>query len=216
MKNNILSYKDNLYHELSRLTKGLGSEKRIEILNILSQGPKSVEGIARATEMSVANTSRHLQILKEGHLVVTSREGNYIRYSLASKKIAQLLLLLFEVGEEELAEINAIEKNYDEMSGVPQIDLQKAIDMAKDENVLLIDTRPYEEYEAGHLPNAINIPFDEFDEKKSNLPLDKTIIVYCRGRVCGYANYFAKDLQEMGYNTYSLNKGFADWKWRID
>ncbi len=127
MQETMIDYKQNIYQELSRLTKGLGSEKRLDILNILSQGPKTVEGIAHATGLSVANTSRHLQVLKESHLVVTSRNGNCIRYSLASEKVVRLVLLLFAVGEEQLAEVRAIESDYDEAAGVPQIELANAI-----------------------------------------------------------------------------------------
>ena len=108
MQETMIDYKQNIYQELSRLTKGLGSEKRLDILNILSQGPKTVEGIAHATGLSVANTSRHLQVLKESHLVVTSRNGNFIRYSLASEKVVQLVLLLFAVGEEQLADRKSV------------------------------------------------------------------------------------------------------------
>ena len=204
MQETMIDYKQNIYQELSRLTKGLGSEKRLDILNILSQGPKTVEGIAHATGLSVANTSRHLQVLKESHLVVTSRNGNFIRYSLASEKVVQLVLLLFAVGEEQLAEVRAIESDYDEAAGVPQIELANAIELAAQTDVLLLDLRPVEEYEAGHLPKA---------QKKAQLPKEKTIIVYCRGRQCGYANLAAQDLQSLGYSIYSLNRSFADWKW---
>ncbi|MGT2754329.1 ArsR/SmtB family transcription factor [Streptococcus ovis] len=215
MYDKMIDYKENIYRELSRLTKGLGSEKRLEILQILSQGPKTVEGIARATNLSVANTSRHLQVLKESHLVGTNRNGNFIHYSLASEKVAQLVLLLFSVGEEQLAEVRAIESDYDEAAAVPQIALDEAIDLATKTDVLLLDLRPFEEYEAGHLPKAVSLPIDEFDIRKSQLPKDKTIIVYCRGRQCGYANLAAQDLQSLGYSIYSLNRSFADWKWGI-
>lgn len=213
MQETINHYKTNLYKALSHLTKGLGSEKRIEILNILSQGPKSVEGIAQATGLSVANTSRHLQVLKDSHLVVTHRNGNYIRYSLASEKVAQLILLLFDVGEEQLAEVRAIEKDYDQAAGVSQLTLDKAVEMSEQADVVLVDLRPAEEFEAGHLPRALNLPIDEFAQRKAKLPKDKKIILYCRGRQCGYANLAAQDLQEMGYQTFSLNRSFADWKW---
>lgn len=215
MQETMTAYKHSIYRELSRLTKGLGSEKRLEILQILSQGPKTVEGIAHATALSVANTSRHLQVLKESHLVVTSRNGNFIRYSLASEKVAQLVILLFAVGEEQLAEVRAIESDYDEEAGVPQIELDTAIALAAKPDVLLLDLRPVEEYEAGHLPKALNLPMNEFDQKKAQLPKEKTIIVYCRGRQCGYANLAAQDLQQLGYSIYSLNRSFADWRWSI-
>ncbi|MER0122706.1 ArsR/SmtB family transcription factor [Streptococcus sp. ZJ93] len=213
MDTKMTDYKNSLYRELSRLTKGLGSEKRLEILNLLTQGPKPVEGIALATGLSVANTSRHLQVLKESNLVVTSRQGNFIRYSLASAKVAQLILLLFDVGEEQLAEVRTLEADYDKESGVDQISLKEAIEMAKQTDVLLLDLRPTEEFEAGHLPHAVNLPMDEFHQNKTQLPKDRKIIVYCRGRQCGYANVAAQDLQSLGYPTFSLNRSFADWKW---
>lgn len=214
MQEKISQYKKDIYQELSGLTKGLGSEKRIEILNILLQGPKAVDGIAKATGLSVANTSRHLQVLKESHLVNTSRNGNFIRYSLASEKIAQLILLLFDVGEEQFASIRSIEQEYDQESGVKQISLDEALEMSAKDDVMLVDLRPLEEFESGHLPEAINVPLDEFTVRKNELPKDMQIIFYCRGRQCGYANVAAKELQDLGYQTYSLNRSFADYRWR--
>ncbi|MFR2165675.1 MAG: ArsR/SmtB family transcription factor [Streptococcus salivarius] len=211
MQETMIDYKQNIYQELSRLTKGLGSEKRLDILNILSQGPKTVEGIAHATGLSVANTSRHLQVLKESHLVVTSRNGNFIRYSLASEKVVQLVLLLFAVGEEQLAEVRAIESDYDEAAGVPQIELANAIELAAKTDALLLDLRPVEEYEAGHLPKALNLPIDEFDQKLS-FPKRRPSLFIVAG-ANGYANLAAQDLQSLGYSIYSLNRSFADWKW---
>lgn len=214
MQEKISQYKKDIYQELSGLTKGLGSEKRIEILNILLQGPKAVDGIAKATGLSVANTSRHLQVLKESHLVNTSRNGNFIRYSLASEKIAQLILLLFDVGEEQFASIRSIEQEYDQETGVKQISLDEALEMSAKDDVMLVDLRPLEEFESGHLPEAVNVPLDEFTVRKNELPKDMQIIFYCRGRQCGYANVAAKELQDLGYQTYSLNRSFADYRWR--
>ncbi|GGE33466.1 ArsR/SmtB family transcription factor [Streptococcus himalayensis] len=213
MDTKMTDYKNSLYKELSRLTKGLGSEKRLEILNLLTQGPKPVEGISLATGLSVANTSRHLQVLKESNLVVTSRQGNFIRYSLASAKVAQLILFLFDIGEEQLAEVRTIEAEYDREAGVNQISLQEAVELSEQPDVLLLDLRPVEEFEAGHLPRAVSLPMADFHQKKTQLPKDRTIIVYCRGRQCGYANVAAQDLQSLGYPTFSLNRSFADWKW---
>ncbi|MBS4770111.1 ArsR family transcriptional regulator [Carnobacteriaceae bacterium zg-ZUI240] len=214
MNTKMKDYKNSLYKELSRLTKGLGSEKRIEILNLLTHGPKTVEGIALATDLSVANTSRHLQVLKASNLVVTSRQGNFIRYSLASEQVLQFILLLFDIGENQLYNVRTIEDNYDKETGINQIGLEEAIRLASQEDTLLLDLRPCEEFDAGHLPNAINLPMDEFDQKKMQLPKNKKIIVYCRGRQCGYANLVAQNLQSLGYSTFSLNRSFADWKWR--
>ncbi|MGT2833614.1 ArsR/SmtB family transcription factor [Streptococcus halotolerans] len=213
MEEKIVAYKNNLYQVLSKLTKGLGSEKRLEILNALLHGAKTVDAIAKVTGLSVANTSRHLQVLKEGALVVTTREGNFIRYRLASKKIAELLLLLCHVGEEQLTDMRVIENDYDQEIAVRKVELDEALEMAKDDKAVLLDVRPFEEFESGHLPNAVNLPMDEFESQKYKLPIEKTIIVYCRGRLCGYANLAAKDLQELGYDTYSLNRSFSDWKW---
>ncbi|AND79501.1 ArsR/SmtB family transcription factor [Streptococcus pantholopis] len=213
MEDRVSHYKNSLYGELAKMGKGLSNEKRIEILSLLMHAPKTVEVIANETGMSVANTSRHLQILKETCLVKTQRSGNFIIYALSSDAVAQLVLLLRDIGQEERAEIKQIETEHDQADGIPLLDLSAALMKSKSQDVMLLDLRPEDEYQVGHLPRAVNLPISDFSSQKTQLPMEKEIIVYCRGRFCANANLAAKELQDLGYRAYSLNSSYIDWKW---
>lgn len=210
MENELVEYTNQLYRELARLGKGLASDRRLEILNLLTQSPKSVEMIAKETGTSVANTSRHLQILKNSHLVKTAKDGNRVIYRLGSTKIVQLIQLLISVGEDELSEMQIIEREFDHVEGVKTVTLDKAIDEQKDS--LLLDVRPSDEYDAGHIKGAINIPLDQLESNLDQLPRQRQIIVYCRGRLCAYSNQAARYLNEQGFNARSLNNTYQEWQ----
>lgn len=205
-------FKNRLYSELARLSKGFASNKRLEILNLLTQAPKTVEKIAQETGMSIANTSRHLQVLKDSHLVKTSRDGNHIIYRLASPKINQLIRLLITVGEEELTAITDVRQNADRELGVKVISLTEAMQQAQES--LLLDVRPQDEFQVGHVDGAINIPLDHLTTQLDRLPKDQQIIVYCRGQFCPNANLATRQLNQHGYNAVSLNHGVQDWRER--
>lgn len=210
MDNEVQVYKDKLYKELARLGKGLASDKRLEILDLLTQSSKSVEVIAKETGMSIANTSRHLQVLKESRLVKTTKDGNRVIYSLGSEKISKLIRLLISVGEDELSEMKSIEQLADNAEGVKTISLEQAFEKQSDS--LLLDVRPVDEYEAGHADGAINIPLNELEENIDKLPKHQTIIIYCRGRLCGKSNQATRDLNERGFNAFSLNSSYQEWR----
>lgn len=210
MENELVEYTNQLYRELARLGKGLASDRRLEILNLLTQSPKSVEMIAKETGTSVANTSRHLQILKNSHLVKTAKDGNRVIYRLGSAKIVQLVQLLISVGEDELSEMQTIEREFDHVEGVKTVTLDKAIDEQKDS--LLLDVRPSDEYDAGHIKGAINIPLDQLESNLDQLPRQRQIIVYCRGRLCAYSNQATRYLNEQGFNAWSLNNTYQEWQ----
>lgn len=210
MNQQALEYKNQLYKELSRIGKGLSSDKRLAILDLLSQSPKSVERIARETGVSVANTSRHLQVLKDSRLVKTVKDGNRVIYQLSSPQITALIALLISVGEQELSEINVLHAEANRPKDVKPIGLEEAIGEAKQD--LILDVRPTDEYAAGHIPTAINIPVDELTANMSRLPKEKTLIVYCRGRFCPYANLATQLLNQHGFRARSLNYSFYDWQ----
>ncbi len=210
MNDSIQIYKDQLYKELARLGKGLASDKRLEILDLLTQSSKSVEVISKETGMSIANTSRHLQVLKESRLVKNTKDGNRVIYSISSEKISKLILLLISVGEDELSEMKSIEQLSDSAEGVKTISLDQAF--RNKEDSLLLDVRPVDEYEAGHAEGALNIPLDKLEENLDKLPKDKTIIVYCRGRLCGRSNQATHDLNERGFDAFSLNSSYQEWR----
>ena len=210
MNQQALEYKNKLYKELSRIGKGLSSDKRLAILDLLSQSPKSVERIAQETGISVANTSRHLQILKDSRLVKAVQDGNHVIYQLGSPKIQALVALLISVGEQELSEIGALHAEAERPKDVKPIGLAEAIGEAQQD--LILDVRPADEYAAGHIDTAINIPVDELSANMSRLPKKKTIIVYCRGRLCPYANLATQLLNQHGFRARSLNYSFYDLK----
>lgn len=205
-----VEYKNQLYKELARVGKGIGNDKRLEILELLSQSPKSVEKIAQETGSSIANTSRHLQILKDSRLVKTKKDGNHVIYSLRSSKVNDLIHLLIVVGEEELSEMRSIEEKADR--GIKTVSLEKA---QQYRDSLWLDVRPEDEYESGHIKSAINIPLTELRSHLTELPKEKPIIVYCRGRLCANSNLATKVLNQNGYDAFSLNCSYYEWQQKV-
>ena len=207
------NYKNSLYSGLSKIGKCLSSEKRIEILDLLVQGSKTVESISNETGMSIANTSRHLQVLKDGNLVISEKKGNYVVYEIANTQIIDLVYLLIGVGEQQLADIQRIHNEFnDSCMKIRPITLEQAYEMAKDREALIIDLRPEDEFNSSHIENAINIPMKNLEKNLKKLPKDKEIIVYCRGRNCAYANLASKLLNDNGFHAYSLNQSYYDWQ----
>lgn len=207
MNKEVIAYRDSLYKELSRIGKSLGSDRRLEILDLLMQSPKSVEEISKEIGISIANTSRHLQVLRDSHLVKTERNGNRIIYRLSSPLIMELIHLLTDIGEGVLSEMKVIQT--EAASQVKSVSLEQA---EKDyKKGVLLDVRPKDEYEAGHIKSAINIPMSELEDRLADLPKNKPIIVYCRGRLCGNSNLAAKILNKHGFNAFSSNFSYFDW-----
>lgn len=212
MEKQAIDFKNSLYDVLAKLSKGLASDNRLEILNLLTQAPKTVETIARETGMSVANTSRHLQVLKNSHLVKTTRDGNHIVYRLSSVKVNTLIRLLIDVGEEEFPIMGQIQRQADKQ--VPVISL---IDAYKERaNSVFLDVRSRDEYTVKHIPGAVNIPYSELDRHLEQLPKNQRIIVYCRGRLCANSNLAAQKLHQNGFRAYSLNSSIQDWQEKLD
>ena len=207
------NYKNSLYSGLSKIGKCLSSEKRIEILDLLVQGAKTVESISNETGMSIANTSRHLQVLKDGNLVVCEKKGNYVVYEIANTQIIDLVYLLIGVGEQQLSDIQRIHSEFnDSCMKIRPITLEQAYEMAKNKETLIIDLRPADEFNSSHIENAINIPMKNLEENLKKLPKNKEIIVYCRGRTCAYANLASKLSNDNGFYAYSLNQCYYDWQ----
>lgn len=207
------TYKTEFYNELAKIGKCFSSEKRLEVLHILSQGPKTVETLSRETGMSAANTSRHLQVLKEGRLVISEKRGNYVVYTVAGDKVRALVRALCVVGETQLSEITRIREQYSvRTSDVYTITLEEAWRRLQRDEITLVDLRPSDEYRAGHMEKAESIPLSELESRLSGLSRQKDIVVYCRGRLCAYADLAAHFLTEQGFKAYSLNRSYADWQ----
>ncbi|TLS36241.1 ArsR/SmtB family transcription factor [Pseudalkalibacillus caeni] len=206
-------FKDTIYSEFSRIGKVLSSPKRLELLDLLSQAPKSVELLANETKMSVANTSKHLQALLDARLVVFSKKKNFVIYQLANPKVLNLLYAIKGIAEEQIAEVNILRDEFIGRSNqIETIGLEDWIKRKNEEDHLLIDVRPKAEYQSGHLDDAMSIPISELNDYLKRLPKDKEIIAYCRGPYCVYATEAVELLKEKGYTAIRLEAGINEWK----
>lgn len=206
-------HKEQLYHLFSQVAAAMSNPHRLELLDLLVQAPRTVEELAQEAHMSVANTSQHLQRLKQARLVLDEREGLYIRYRLADPAVARLWLQLRAVAEQQLAEVDRAldayrERRY-EFERISTDELQVRL---RHGDVVLLDVRPTVEYQAGHLPEAISIPLDELERRLNELPPDKTIVAYCRGPYCVYADEGLELLAEKGWEVARLEEGVAEWQ----
>ncbi|MDQ0160974.1 ArsR/SmtB family transcription factor [Aeribacillus alveayuensis] len=206
-------FKDFIYGEFARIGKALSSPKRLELLDLLTQGPKSVEYLATETKMSVANTSKHLQTLLEAKLVMFAKEKNYVIYRLASEKVRNLVLALRKTAEDRIAEINYVRNDFIlRKNKLKTITIEDLIKKMEEGSIILIDVRPVDEYESGHIPNSISMPTSELEERLSSLPKEKEIVAYCRGPYCVYATEAVELLRSKGYNALLLEVGVNEWK----
>lgn len=205
--------RDLLYQEFARIGKSLSSPKRLEILDILSQGRKSVEALAKNTEMSVANVSQHLQTLLNARLVKFTKEGNFVIYELADDVIADFLSTLHALSEKQLIQVQQIkEAFFNEHLGIEGVTLVQLVTRMEKGEVLLIDVRPKEEFEKAHIPGAVSIPIEELEEQLSSLPTDFDIVAYCRGPYCLLSAQAVKMLKAKGINAFRLKEGVLEWK----
>jgi rhodanese-related sulfurtransferase len=206
-------HKEQLYYLFNQVAAAMANPHRLELLDLLVQAPRTVEELAQEAQMSVANTSQHLQRLKRARLVLDEREGLYIRYRLADPAVARLWLQLRAVAEQQLAEVDrtldAYRQRRHEFEGISADELRLRL---RNGEVVLLDVRPIEEYQAGHLPEAVSIPVDELEDRLSELPADKTIVAYCRGPYCVYADDALTLLAEQGWKVARLEEGVAEWR----
>lgn len=208
----IREIKDKIYEELSLVAGAIANPKRMEILDILAQGSFSVETIASQSEMSVANTSKHLQVLKNARLVSTSKKGNYIYYSLIDEKVLEAWAGLRELGIQQNSEVIKLLQDYKKKD--PTIIPTNGDDlMAKIESgqAILLDVSSEETYHRCHLHNAISIPLDQLKERISELSKDIEIVAYCRGKFCVLSDEAVEFLRQQGYNAKRLILKQPDW-----
>ncbi|MUL82761.1 MULTISPECIES: metalloregulator ArsR/SmtB family transcription factor [unclassified Mycolicibacterium] len=208
--------KTRLYEEFAASGKALSHASRLELLDLLSQGERSVEALARAAALNLTTASSHLQVLKQAGFVETRREGVKIYYRLAGDDVAQLLVLLRTVADRRRAEVGAARAAYlgePVSTGIDRDELWSRInDDADEARVVLLDVRPGEEFRAGHIPGAVSIPVDELAERIIELPDDADIVVYCRGEYCAYAHDAVRTLTADGRRAIRLNDGMIEWR----
>jgi rhodanese-related sulfurtransferase/predicted transcriptional regulator len=206
------TFKDSTYAQLARIGKAIASPKRLEILDILAQGSKTVETISRETEMSVANTSQHLQTLLEARLVDYQKQGLYSYYQLADKTVTNFILSLQLLAEKRIAEIQRLRENlYTNKDNMEQIKMNELLERMKNGKVTLIDVRPKEEYEILHIPGANSIPIEELEKNLSSLSMNQEIVAYCRGRYCLLSVEAVELLRAHGFNAVRLEESAQEW-----
>jgi rhodanese-related sulfurtransferase len=206
-------FKDALYAQFARIGHALASPKRIELLDLLAQGEKTVEQLAEDSATAVKNTSAHLRALRQARLVETRRDGTYIYYRLAGEGVGGLVRSLEQLGRQRLAEVEQVARLYledrDEFEPVTLVELSKLV---RSDEVTVIDVRPAEEYEAGHIPGAISIPVAELKRRRVELPKRREVVAYCRGRYCVYALEAVTLLRKRGYRARRADEGLPEWR----
>jgi len=206
-------FKEAIYNGLSKLLKAIGNPYRLEIIEMLSQGEKSVEGIVQATGMSIANASQHLQVMKNINIVKTRKEGHYVYYSLINDELLSLYQHIIKYAVKQIAELEKILNRQQEYNkSLNAVSLEELETMIENKNVLLMDVRPSIEYEFGHITGAVSVPVNELMVKLKTISKEKEIIAYCRGPFCVLADEAVKILSEQGYKVRRLDKGYPEWK----
>lgn len=206
--------KQAIYGSLAEVAQALGHAHRLELLEHLAQGERSVEELSARANLTFANTSRHLQILRRARLVETERRGKHVLYRLAGDvEVVALMQALGRVGERNVAEVNRVLTDYfharDALDAVSRDDLLSRL---QDGLVTILDVRPEDEFAVGHLPGALNIPLAELERRLGELPADREVIAYCRGPYCVFSFEAVAALRERGYRVHRLEDGYPEWK----
>jgi rhodanese-related sulfurtransferase len=206
-------FKDALFGQLARVTKAMSSPRRLEILDLLAQGERSVEEIASLCEQSVANASQHLQGLRAAMLVKVRRDGLYAYYSLADESVFRAYQTIRSLGERQFAEIGRLVESYvterEQFESVGVEDLTRRL---REGDVVVLDVRPEEEFDSGHIRGAASIPIHELKRRLAEIPKRRDIVAYCRGPFCVYADEAVSLLRARGYRARRLDVGYPDWK----
>ncbi|MDO8208547.1 MAG: metalloregulator ArsR/SmtB family transcription factor [Gallionella sp.] len=209
---NARNIKDQLYEQVARIGKVFSSPKRLELIELLCQGEKTVETLSRETSISVKLTSAHLRELRMAHLVETERQGKNIYYRLADKSVADLWVQIHTLAENRLIELQlALQKIATQPNDFVPSNRESLMKAARKGEVVVLDVRPTEEFLAAHLPFARSIPLEELRQRLSELPKDRSIVAYCRGPYCLMAKDAVELLRQEGYTAIHLRDGVAEW-----
>lgn len=205
--------KDLLYEQVARIGKALASPKRLELLEVLAQGEKTVEALTTELSIDVKLTSAHLKALRAARLVDSRRDGKYIFYRLSGADVSDLWVSLREVAQEHLLELRmAVEQMVSHPEMLAKVDRKMLLDQAKRGEVIVIDVRPQAEYEAAHLPFARSIPLAELEHRLAELPRRREIAAYCRGPFCMLSDEAMKLLRARGYKARKILDGVSEWQ----
>lgn len=205
--------KATLFEAISVMGKAFASPRRLELLDLLAQAPRSVEELAGASGQSMANTSQHLQALHAAGMVTRTREGTRIRYAIADDQALALWLALRDASAARLSDVERAAHDYvgDDVEAIDGDELRARLDRG---DVVVIDVRPKEEYESGHIAGSKSIPVEELEQRLEELPKDRDVVAYCRGPFCAYAHDAVRRLKQAGINASRLEEGWPEWRLR--
>lgn len=205
--------KQALYSEFASVARALGSQHRLEILEHLAQGERGVEALAERVGLSIANASQHLQQLRRAGLVASRRDGKFVLYRLADEAVLGVMAAISGIAERNLAEVDRIRRSYfANRDGMEPVSREELLRRRRDDLVTVLDVRPSDEFEVGHLPGAINIPLGELEARLAELDPDHEIVAYCRGPWCVLSFEAVAVLRERGFKIRRLEDGLPEWK----
>ena len=206
-------FKDALYSQFARIGHAMASPRRIELLDLLGQGEKTVEMLAEQIATPIKNTSAHLRALRQARLVETRREGTYMYYRLADNDVLRLLRALEALGHSRLADVQQVVRLYlDGRDELEPVTLKKLRQLMRAGDVTVLDVRPAEEFKAGHIPGALSIPVSSLKRRLRELPKNREVIAYCRGRYCVYSLEAVTLLRKHGFDARRAEQGMPDWR----
>jgi len=207
------AFKDALYPQFARIGHALASPKRIELLELLGQGEKTVEALADQVATPVKNTSAHLRVLRQARLVETRRDGTYVYYRLADEAVFGLLATLEALAHRRLADVQQVVQSYlDGHDALEPVTLKELRRLMREEDITVVDVRPADEYRAGHIPGALSVPVPELKRRLRELPKNREVIAYCRGRYCVFSLDAVTLLRKQGYRARRASEGLPDWR----
>ncbi|MFN8672749.1 MAG: metalloregulator ArsR/SmtB family transcription factor [Candidatus Sericytochromatia bacterium] len=203
--------RNNIYEQFARIGKAISSPKRLELLDILAQGERTVEVLAKETNMTMGNTSQHLQVLKESNFIESEKRGMYVFYKLSDESVSNFINSVYNLAENQLSEIEKIKNKFNNSNNYEEIKAEELFKRISENSILLIDVRPKEEYENAHIKGAISIPLSEIENKIKNIPNNKDIVAYCRGKHCILSIKALEILNKNGFKSFRLQDSINDW-----
>jgi rhodanese-related sulfurtransferase len=208
-------FRDRIYEHFARIGKAVASPKRIELLDLLCQGPRHVETLAKAANLSVANASQHLQALRGARLVDAEKMGVQVMYRVADSSVADFMRSLRLLAEDRLAEVDQTLRSFLRDRGAFEpVGREELLQRVQSGDVTVLDVRPAEEFDAGHLPQALSVPLEQLEARMAELPRDREIVAYCRGPYCVLAIEAVERLRAKGFSALRLDLSITDWRAR--
>ncbi len=208
-------FKDTIYEQIARIGKSLASGPRLEILDILCQGPRAVAPLAKQVGQPVANTSHHLQVLRRARLVEAEKRGVQVTYRLADEEVCAVFRALRGLAESRLLEIEQVTREFLETRGsMEPVEREALVERVRSDAVTVLDVRPVEEYDAGHIPGAVSVPLGDLERRLDELPRDREVVAYCRGPYCVMAVEAVEALRARGFSAIRMEEGVPDWRSR--